>query len=390
MKKLVILGAGDGGVMLANRLFNKGFEINVVDKSDTHYFQPWLLHIAFKGAKEKIIKQTKLLPKGVKFIQDEIKEVDLENRSIQLSNSKMDYDYVVVDTGSHGNYTRLPGLQQFYSEFGDFHSDTAAAKRLWEHVKNFRGGNAVIGSSYPIFKCPPSPLEAAFLFEEFTRKRGLRNATNITFITPFPRAYPAEPMNEIVEPIMKERGIKVIPFFDVDSIDNTKKVINSIEGDSINFDLAALVPPHVGSGIVKGYCDEDGFVKTDKETLQIGSFDDAYCIGDATNISTSKSGVTAHLESKVVAKRLLGEDARFDGRTNCPMEIGDHKATFVIGSYTQPVAKLKPNTINYIMKMAMKLTCWQTLKTQMDWIMDWYFERTDPAKLNAKINKGKS
>ncbi len=389
-KRLVIVGAGDGGVMLANRLASKGFDITVIDKSNKHYFQPWLLHIAFNGAKEKSIEQTKLLPKNSRFMLDTVKLVDLENRKIVLSNSEMDYDYVVVDTGSFGDYSKIPGHMQLYQEFGDFHSTTEAAQRLWKKASTFAGGKAIIGSTYPIFKCPPSPLEAAFLFEELTRKRHVRSQTQITFITPFPRAYPAEPMNEIVEPIMKERGINIVTFFDVESIDPAKHTITSLEGDTLQYDFAALVPPHVGAGIVKDFCDENGFVKTDKETLQIGNFDDAYCIGDATNISTSKSGVTAHLESKIVAQRLLGIDARFDGRTNCPMEVGGHKATFVIGSYTQPVVKLKPSTFNYFLKMGMKYGAWQTLRTKMDFVMDWYFARTDPAKLNAKLNKQKS
>ncbi|MGC8675897.1 MAG: NAD(P)/FAD-dependent oxidoreductase [Candidatus Micrarchaeia archaeon] len=383
-KRLLIIGSGDGGVMLANRLAKKGFDITVVDKSSTHYFQPWLLHIAFKGASEKSIAQTKLLPKGVKFVLDTVKEVDLAERSATLGNAKLEYDYVVVDTGSTADYSKIPGLYQLYQEFGDFHSNTEAAKRLWSKASGFAGGKAVIGSAYPIFKCPPSPLEAAFLFEELARKRGVRKNTEITFVTPFPRAYPAEPMNEIIEPIMKEKGISISTFFDVESVDTAKHVITSMEGDVLNYDFAALVPPHIGAGVVKDFCDENGFVKTDKETLQIDNFDDAYCIGDATNISTSKSGVTAHLESKVVAARLLGQDSKFDGRTNCPMEIGGHKCTFVIGSYTQPVARLKPSTTNYLMKLGMKYTAWQTLQTKMDWLMDWYFARTDPAKLNAK------
>lgn len=386
-KKLIIVGAGDGGVMLANRLASKDFEITVVDKSSRHYFQPWLLHIAFSGAKEKSIEQTKLLPKKVKFVVDTVNEVDLANRKVVLSNSTLEYDYVVVDTGSIANYDKIPGHRQHYEEFGDFHSNTEAAQRMWRKVSAFAGGKAVIGSAYPIFKCPPSPLEAVFLFEELMRKKRIRDKVQITFITPFPRAYPAEPMNEIVEPIMKERQISIMTFFDVESIDPAKHVITSMEGDTLPYDFAALVPPHVGAGIVKDFCDENGFVKTDKETLQIGNFDDAYCIGDATNIPTSKSGVTAHLESKVVAQRLQGVDARFDGRTNCPLEVGGHKCTFVIGSYTQPVVKLKPTFMNYLLKLGMKYTAWQTLQTKMDWIMDWYFANTDPAKLNAKLAK---
>ncbi len=72
-------------------------------------------------------------------------------------------------------------------------------------------------------------------------------------------------------------------------------------------------------------------------------FEDAYAIGDATNIPTSKAGIEAHLESQVVARRLSGRAALFDGRTNCPVDLADGRGTFVIGSYTAPVVKRRPD-----------------------------------------------
>ncbi len=392
MKKVCIVGCGDGGIMLANRLIkNKEFEITLIDSQTMHYFQPWQLHMAFEGKKEKSIEKRKLLPSKEKLIIKKAKEVDLDNRHIKLEDdTKLQYDFVVIDTGSRGDYNKIPGHKALHDRFGDFHSGSEEASKLWNNVKAFKGGNVIIGPTYPIYKCPPSPVEAALMFEEYANNKRIREKTNITFITPFPRPYPAEPMNEIVEPIMKSRKIEIATFYDVEEIDIKNQTIKSIEGDALKYDLAALVPPHAGSNIVKDYCDDDGFVKTNKETLLIGDYDDAYCIGDATNIQTSKSGVTVHLESKVVAQRLNGEDAKFNGRTHCPLEVGYSKATFVIGSYTEPVVKLKPSRFNYFMKMNMKYFAWQTLKGKMDWFIDSYFDTTNPHKLNSKINNPKA
>jgi sulfide:quinone oxidoreductase len=382
-KKVVIVGCGDGGIILSHYL-KRDFEVTLIDKSAIHYFQPWQLHIAFSGAKEKKIEKKKLLPHGATFINKKVKRVDLAERKVVFDGGELGYDYVVVDTGSRGDYSRIPGHLDLFNEFGDFHSTTEGAQRLWSKVKSFSGGDAVIGISYPTYKCPPSPNEAAFLFEEYVNKRKLKEKTQITFITPFPRAYPAEQMNEIVEPIMKERGINIMTFFDIESIDAKNKMITSIEGDKVHYDLAAIVPPHVGEGIVKNFSDEDGFIKTDKFKLTVGDYDDAYCIGDAANIQTSKSAVTAHLEAGVVKDRLHGIDARFNGRTNCPFEFGYHKATFVIGSYDEPVVKARPSTMKYMMKLGMKYLAWQVLKGNLNWFFDIYFNITDPKRLNKK------
>jgi sulfide:quinone oxidoreductase len=386
MKKLVIVGCGDGGIILSH-FVNKDFDITVIDKGLMHYFQPWQLHIAFKGEKEKKIEKKKLLPKKVNFINKEVKEVDLDERKVVMQDLELSYDYIVIDTGSKGDYTRIPGHQQLFNEFGDFHSTSENAQKLWSKVSSFSGGNAVIGISYPVYKCPPSPDEAAFLFEEYINKKKLKDKTKITFVTPFPRAYPAEPMNEVVEPIMKERGINIMTFFDIESIDTEKRVINSIEGDSIGYDLAAIVPPHVGAGLVKDNCDSDGFVKTDKYNLNIGKYDDAFCIGDATNIQTSKSAVTAHFQAQILSKRLNGIDAKFNGRTNCPFEFGYGKGAFVIGSYNDPVIKMQPSRMNYLMKKGMKYIAWQTLNGSLNWLFDFYFKMSDPAKHNKSAKQ---
>ncbi len=239
----------------------------------------------------------------------------------------------------------------------------------------------------PICKCPPSPLEGAFLAEEFISRKGLKNKTKIVFFVPYPRAYPAEPINEIVSSLLKQRGIDVYTFFDIDYIDTQNKIIYSIEGDSIKYDLPIIIPPCVGANIEYNpgnVLDNENYVKADKYTMKINGFDDAFAIGDATSIPTAKSGVTAHLQAKTVAKILSGIDAKFNGRTNCPFDIGYGKATFVIGSYDEPVVKYPPSKLNHFMKMMMERIYWQSLKGTYDFLFNAYFKHTDPAKLNKK------
>ena len=79
-------------------------------------------------------------------------------------------------------------------------------------------------------------------------------------------------MNEVVEPIMKKRGIEIMTFFDVDRIDPQKRAITSIEGDSISYDLPIVIPAFIGAKIEfapANVVDPDRYVITDKETLRI-------------------------------------------------------------------------------------------------------------------------
>jgi sulfide:quinone oxidoreductase len=193
-------------------------------------------------------------------------------------------------------------------------------------------------------------------------------------------------MNEIIEPIVKSRGIEVMPFFDVDRIDTEKRTITSIEGDTITYDLPIVIPPFTGADIAftpAAVLDADRFVKTDKETLRVKGFDNVFAIGDGTNIPTSKAGVEAHLEAHVVARQLAGKRARFDGRTNCPVDLANGTGTFVIGSFDAPVVKMYPNRLYRLAKIMVGWSYWWTLSGWLDPMMDFMFWLTKPRPRTA-------
>ncbi|MEM4395267.1 MAG: NAD(P)/FAD-dependent oxidoreductase, partial [Thermoplasmata archaeon] len=196
--------------------------------------------------------------------------------------------------------------------------------------------------------------------------------------------YPAEPINRIVEPILKERGIEVIPFFNVDSVDPVNKKIISLEGEEISYDFPAIVPPCKGVKIKyepDNVLDDDRFVKVDKYVMKIVGFDDAFALGDTNNLPTSKTGVTAHLEAKVVADMFHGLDSKFNGRINCPFDMGYGLGTFVIADYEHPVVPYPPDRLKHLMKMMMARIYWMTLRAEIDTIFDLYFDITKPEKL---------
>lgn len=257
----------------------------------------------------------------------------------------------------------------------------AQAEKLWAKLDAFRGGTIVLGQSTPIIKCPPSPIEGILLTDELLRKRGLREKSRLVFISPYPRPYPAAPMNEIVEPILRARGIEVMNFFDVDRVDPETHTITSIEGDQVQYDLPILIPPFVGAKISYqpgDVVDEDGFIITDRETLRVKGTDTAFGIGDGSTTPTSKSGVAAHLEAKVIGKLLSGAPAKFDGRTNCPLDLAFGRGTFVVGSYNAPVVKSPPNRLKHYMKMIFARIYWLSLRGWLEPMFTVYFKLTEP------------
>ena len=140
----------------------------------------------------------------------------------------------------------------------------------------------------------------------------------------------------MVTPMLEERNIGYTTFFNAEAVDTERKVISSMEGEDISYDILVLIPPHRGAKLIEesGLGDEQGWIPTDRNTLEVKGHEHIYAIGDATDLPVSKSGSAAHFEAKVLATRLVaairgeelkGEDGIYDGEVMCFLETGTTK-----------------------------------------------------------------
>ena len=393
LQNIVVVGGGTGGTLAANLLAkhlrkmikNNEAKVFLISSSKYHSFQPGLLEIAFEGKNpRKLVREERsLVSRNVSYIEEKVDKIDLHKQEISLETGrKLPYDYLIIATGSVPNPEAIPGLS---SGSLNFHTGPEQSLKIWNAIQQLERGHVVVGIAGVPHKCPPSPNEAVFLLDDYLRKHGKRDGVDITFLTPYPRPYPAEPMSKVVEPRFEKRGIKVVTFFNVESVDPAKKELYSLEGETYGYDLLVMVPPHRGADVIikSGIGDQDGWISTDKHTMKITGYENTYAIGDATNIPVSKTGVTAHLEAIVAANNIvssvlkLGELHKYTGRINCPFEMGAGKAAFVVGSYEDPVHQIQPSRIRHLMKRGFERFYWRTLSGHWDWLLDAYFGKTD-------------
>jgi len=119
---VVIIGAGFGGLTCAQALKRARVKITIIDRANHHLFQPLLYQVAMAGLSPADIAQPirSILrkQKNVKVLLDEATDVDFNNQTVELRDSKLKYDYLVLATGGRTSYfgndeweTFAPGLK---------------------------------------------------------------------------------------------------------------------------------------------------------------------------------------------------------------------------------------------------------------------------------------
>jgi len=368
-REIVVLGGGVGGTLVANMLARKldrrQAHVTVIDRTGRHVYQPGWLYVPFGGPPPKRWERPErgLLSRKVDLVVGEAQHIDRDAHQVKMADgTSYAYDNLVLATGAWLAPEAVPG----YAEGAHHFYSPDAAVRLGEALGAFQGGKVLIGVADIPYKCPPAPLEFTFLLDEYLRKRGLRERTEITYLSPINRVFTIESVSTFVTPLLEKRGIQHEEFFNTESVDPEKKTVTSMEGTELDYDLLVLVPPHRGVPLVvdSGLGDAQGWIPTDKQTLQVKVDPSMYAIGDGTDVPVSKSGSAAHFEARVVAERLVSDitgspnEHVYDGRVMCFLETGHGQASQLSFDYHHAPRPPKPNHLYHYEKALFNHAYW--------------------------------
>jgi len=390
MKRIVILGAGTGGTIMANKL-RKALErdewdITIVDKEPNHYYQPGFLFIPFGiyGKNDVVKSKAGFIPAGVKFIINEIDRVEPDSNKVYLTNGQtLNYDFLIVASGTHIKPSETPGLQgrEWRKSIFDFYTHEGAIA-LHNFLKTWEGGNMVINIAELPFKCPVAPLEFAFLADEFFVKKGIRDKVNIIYSTPLSGAFTKPKATKMLGELLKEKNIQIVPDFYLERVDDENKKLVSYDGRELPFDLLTIVPVNMGADFIarSGMGDDLNYVATNKHTLRSDNWENIFVLGDASNIPTSKAGSVVHFASEILFENMMSAIegrpllAKFDGHSNCYIETGFGKGSLIDFNYeTEPLpgtyplpgmgpfGLLKNTRINHYGKVMFRWIYWHLL-----------------------------
>ncbi len=381
---IVIVGGGVAGTITSNYLAMRlrdeirdgKVKVTLISNRDKQLYEPGLLYLIFNRLEERdITKELRyLLDPQVEFILANAEKIDTENQKVVLSYSEggdanidsVDYDYLVIATGSRIVPEEVPGLV----DTGHWFYNLEGARRLRDELAKFKEGKIVVSVMGIPHKCPVAPIEVTFLLHDFFKIHNVRSNIELVYTYPINKVFTMENVSELVEEMFRERNIEYRTFFNPIEVNAEKKTIVTLEGEEEDFDLLIAIPPHKGSQLIinSGLGDADGWVDTDRYTLKAKGYDNIYVVGDATNLPVSKAGSVAHFEAEVVAENLAAEirglppTARYFGKAVCFIETGFNEATYIWFDYETPPTFVKPNRFTHWMKIAYNRMYWLTAR----------------------------
>jgi sulfide:quinone oxidoreductase len=390
MRRLVVLGGGTAGTMVANklrrRLAGEEWSITVVDRDDAHLYQPGLLLLPFGVYRpdELVKSRRRFLPPGVDLLLGDVDRVDADANRVLLGDGRtLDYDYLVIATGTAPRPDQTPGMlgaEWRRSIFDFFTLDGATALR--DALARWQGGRFVVQVVEMPIKCPVAPLELAFLADAFFEERRMRDRVEITYVTPLEGAFTKPVASRHLGRMLDERRIGLEPDFVVDRVDPGTRTLVSMDEREVPFDLLVTVPLNMGAEYVarSGLGDELNYVPVDKHTFLSTAHDNVFALGDASNIPASKAGSVAHFSVEIFTDNFVEHVAGrpmthlFDGHANCFVESGHGKGLLIDfnyeteplpGRYPVPVvgpfSLLEESRVNHLGKLGFRWAYWNLL-----------------------------
>ncbi len=393
MRKVLILGAGAGGTIVANMLRNEvpesELEITIIDRDERHHYQAGYLFIPFGVySPDDVIKPKKgFIPQGVEFVVDYIVKIDPENRRVETRLGKYEYDWLIISTGCDIAPEEIDGMNDAWrTDVFDFYT-LEGAIALSKKLKYFDSGKIVLNIAEVPYKCPIAPLEFVFMADWFFQVNGVRDKVDIEFVTPLDNVFTKPVAAKVLAEFAAKKNIKVTPNFDLAQVNAKEKSIESHKGDKVGYDLLVAIPPNMGNHMLidSGVSDPVGFVPTDNHTLKAENFDRIFVIGDTTNVPTSKAGSVAHYMAYTLVENIVREMdghkalPKFDGHATCFLASGFEKAILLDFSYDVeplpgkfpfpgmgPFSLLKESLSNHWGKMMFRWVYWNLMMKGLD------------------------
>ncbi len=390
--RIAILGAGAGGIAIANRLVERldGARITLVDGKTEHWYQPGLTLIAagLRPGDYARSQNASWLPRGVDWVQEYATEIDPEAQVVRTTGGqRLEYDYLIVSTGLVLDWDAVEGfdLDRVGPETGTgaHYAGPDAAVKTWAAMDAFtdRGGHALFSRPATEMKCAGAPIKYCFLTDDYLRRKGTRDGSHITYAAHSGILFGVPVINEKVVLIMRRQEVEVCHHHVLQSVDMDRKraTFRTQDGTTdIDYDFFNVIPPQRAPQVVRdsGLSWEErwtdqGWIEVDMHTLRHARYPNVFGIGDINGVPKGKTAASVKFHLPVVEDHLVAQiqgregTLSYNGYTSCPLITRVGRAMLIefdyqdnlVPSFPGIVAPLEELWISWLMKeVALKAT----------------------------------
>ena len=413
--KIVILGGGFGGVYTLKYLhkffhkrtpyqskarywagINEDIKFILVNKKNYFLFTP-LLHEFATGSVslENLVEPIREIIRccDYEFIHGEVKRIDLEKKIVELNESKLDYDYLVIALGSKINFYNIPGAEE----------NSFTLKSLDEAIR-------LRNHFIHMFEIASKDQDEAILTFVIVGggATGVELAGEMSdyFYKTFSKFYPKEIISK-VKIILIERGNELIPQFSPKlrkiafEVLRKKKVevilgkgVKEVDKDFVRLDDETIIKTKTviwTAGVEPNLPEIVGNIEKDNkgrlivnEYLQVKNYENVFALGDACCFIQNQKPLpqlaqVAVREAKIVAKNI------FNLIQNKPLEkfVYKHQGDLISLGKFFAIGEIKNFTFSgflawilwrgvYLSKM---ISNKDKIRTFIDWLLDFFYPR---------------
>lgn len=254
MAKIVVLGAGLGGVIAAyevRKAVRRKDEVTIINETDFYQFvpsNPWVL-VGWRDREDITVDlASPMKKKKIDFIVGRAEKVDPGEKCVRMEDgSKVEYDYLLIATGPELAFDDIEGL-------GPHGGHTHSVCHIDHALKGYEDFEAFCADPGPMIvgavqgaSCFGPAYETAMILETELRKRKIRDQVPMTFVTS--------------EPYVGHLGL--------DGVGDTKGLLESeMRERHIKWITNAKVQRVTKDTMYVEECNEDGSVKTLHELPQ--------------------------------------------------------------------------------------------------------------------------
>jgi sulfide:quinone oxidoreductase len=205
------------------------------------------------------------------------------------------------------------------------------------------------------------------MLDVYLRRRGVRNHVEIVYTYPTTAQlmrnclFLQRPTGEILPGIFEQKNIRFKRGFTLKRVDPDKKMAYSEEGEEQPFDILMATPPirAVDAVLECGAShapNNEGWLPTHHETLQVYGLENVYVIGDTVDLPVSKAGGACHNQAPVIANNIAGEIrlgspiAVYDGRVQAVAQMGLNAGMPLWYDYCHDVLPTPPTKLGGLLR----------------------------------------